>query len=185
VDYAVPELPGGRRPHAKEWLEIVDSEVKKSDKPVVLVGHSLGSRTALLYLDEYKKPVKAVFLIAAFANWTDNALRNHGKAYPDFFEHKINIEAIKGFCNQFVVIHSVDDNSIDYEQGKEIANELGAKLATLEGRKHMSKHDNAPYILKELREPLVAARLSCCAVLTICHISTSSALTWFHLVKGM
>jgi predicted alpha/beta hydrolase family esterase len=154
VDYVVPDLPGGRRPHAKEWLEIVNDEVKKSDKPVVLVGHSLGTRTALLYLDQYKQSVKAVFLIAAFANWVENSKRKDGKAYPDFFEYKVDIEAIKKLCTQFVVIHSVDDNRIAYEQGKEIASELGAKLVTLKGRKHMSKLSNAPYILEELREDL-------------------------------
>ncbi len=147
-------MPGGRNPHAKEWLEIVENEVERSDKPVVLVGHSLGTRTALLYLDKYKKPVKAVFLIAAFANWVENGKRRDGEAYPDFFEYKVDIESIKKLCEKFVVIHSVDDDSIDYEQGKEIADELGAKLVTLNGRKHMSNPDNAPYILKELREDL-------------------------------
>lgn len=154
IDYAVPDLPGGRKPHAKEWLAIVDREVKKSDKPVVLVGHSLGTRTALLYLDQYKQPVKAVFLIAAFANWTDNAKRRGGDAYPDFFEYVVDIPAIKKLCRQFVVIHSLDDPSIDYRQGKEIADELGAKLVTLNARKHMSHPDNAPYVLKELRKGL-------------------------------
>src|SRR5688572_23467066 len=79
VDYAIPDLPGGTRPHAKDWVEAVHKEVKNSDKPIVLVGHSLGTRTALLYLDQYKQSVKAVFLIAAFANRVENAKRRDGK----------------------------------------------------------------------------------------------------------
>ena len=154
VDYAVPDLPGGRQPHAQDWLNIVDREVKASAKPVVLVGHSLGTRTVLLYLDKYRVPVKAVFLIAAFANWLENADRRDGEAYPDFFEYGLDIEAIRKLADKFVVIHSVDDDSIDYKQGKEIAEQLGAKLITLEGRKHMSAPDNAPYILKDLRKEL-------------------------------
>lgn len=154
IDYVIPDLPGNKRPHAKEWLEIVDKEVRKSDRPVVIVGHSLGTRTALLYLDQYNQKVKAVFLIAAFANWLKNTKRRLGKAYPDFFEYEIDIEAIKKLCNQFVVIHSLDDNRIDFEQGAEIAKDLGAKLVTLKGRKHMSDPENAPYILKVLRDEL-------------------------------
>lgn len=134
IDYAVPDLPGGKRPHSREWLDIIDREVKKSDKPVVLVGHSLGSRAVLLYLDQYKQPTKAVLLIAAFANRVENADRRGGKAYPDFFEYALDIEAIKQLSESFTVLHSLDDDSIDYEQGKAIADDLGAKLVPVEGR---------------------------------------------------
>ncbi len=154
IDYAIPDLPGGKRPHSKDWLKILNREVENSDKPIVLVGHSLGTRAALLYLDQYKLAVKAVFLVAAFANRIENGRRNDGETYPDFFEYKIDIETIKELCGQFVVLHSLDDGRIDYEQGKEIAEDLGAKLVTLDGRKHMSAPDNAPYILKELRDGL-------------------------------
>ena len=151
VDYVVPDLPGGTRPHSKEWLKVIDREVKLAGKPVVVVGHSLGSRAVLLYLDQYKTPVKAVFLIAAFANWIENAERRGGEAYPDFFEYKLDIEAIKRLCGHFVVVHSKDDDSIDYKQGEEIAKDLGAKLVTTEGRGHLSASVNAPFVLEQLQ----------------------------------
>ncbi len=154
VDYAVPDLPGGDRPHAKKWIEAVDDEVIKSDKPIVLVGHSLGSRTALLYLEQYRQSVKAVFLVAAFGNRVENAERHSGVSYPDFFEHEIDIDAVKKLCSRFVVLHSLDDDVIDYEQGREIARDLGARLVTLDGRKHMSSPADAPYVMKELRDEL-------------------------------
>ncbi|HTH72191.1 MAG TPA: alpha/beta fold hydrolase [Candidatus Pristimantibacillus sp.] len=154
VDYVVPDLPGGTRPHSKDWLEIIDREVKSAGKPVVLVGHSLGSRAVLLYLDQYKAPAKAVFLIAAFANWTENAKRRDGEAYPDFFEHQLDIEAIKQLCGRFVVIHSRDDDSIDYKQGQKIAKDLDAKLVTAEGRGHLFQPDNAAFVLDQLRSEL-------------------------------
>jgi predicted alpha/beta hydrolase family esterase len=154
VDYVVPDLPGAKRPHSREWLEIVDREVKKSDKPVVLIGHSLGSRTVLLYLDQYKQPVKAVFLIAAFANWTQNAGRNGGKSYPDFFEYAVDIPAIKQLCDSFTVLHSVDDDGIDYQQAVEITKDLDAKLVTVEGRGHLYKPKNAELVLQTLRDEL-------------------------------
>ena len=153
VDYVVPDLPCGKHPHAKDWLEIVDREVRNAGKPVALVGHSLGSRTVLLYLDQFKQPVKMVFLIAAFANWTENAKRRD-ENYADFFEHKLDIDAIKKLCNKFVVIHSRDDDSIDYKQGQEIAEDLGAKLVTADGRGHMYKPSNSPLILEQLRQGL-------------------------------
>jgi len=154
IDYVVPDLPGDKHPHAQDWLYIIDREVKASIKPVVLVGHSLGTRTVLLYLDKYRLPVKTVFLIAAFANRTENAQRRGGNAYPDFFDYKLDTKAIRKLAEKFVVMHSTDDDSIDYAQGKEIAEQLGAKLVTFAGRKHMSAPENAPYILAELRKEL-------------------------------
>jgi predicted alpha/beta hydrolase family esterase len=154
VDYVVPDLPGHKRPHSREWLEIIDREVKKSKKPVVLIGHSLGSRAVLLYLDQYKHPVKAVLLIAAFANRIENAARRGGNAYPDFFEYKLDIEAIKRLSDSFTVLHSLDDDSIDYEQGKAIADDLGAKLVTVEDRGHLYKPTNAELVLQTLRDEL-------------------------------
>jgi predicted alpha/beta hydrolase family esterase len=154
IDYAVPDLPGNRRPHSREWLEIIDREVNKSEKPVVLIGHSLGSRAVLLYLDQYKHPVKGVLLIAAFANWAENADRRGGKAYPDFFEYVLDINAIKGLSQSFTVLHSLDDPGIDYEQGKAIAKDLGAKLVTVEDRGHLFNAKNAELVLQTLRDGL-------------------------------
>ena len=64
VDYSIPDLPGGKNPHSAEWVEIIKKGVDLSSKPVVLVGHSLGTRAVLLYLDKYQKKADAVILIA-------------------------------------------------------------------------------------------------------------------------
>lgn len=155
IDFAVPDLPGGEYPHADEWLEKIHKEVLKTRKPLILVGHSLGSRAVLLYLEKYKPKVEKVFLIAAFANRVENAKRNEGKAYPDFFAHKIDLAKIKTLVGKFVVIHSEDDTSIPYEQGVEIAKELGAKLITYKGRDHLYDPEDALIISKELRKELL------------------------------
>jgi len=154
VDYVVPDMPGDRQPHSKEWLEIIHAEVVKADKPVVLVGHSLGTRAVLLYLDQYKHPAEAVILVAPFANWVSNADRRSGTAYPDFFEYAVDIAAIRQLSPVFVVIHSIDDDHIDYGQGVEIAEQLGARLITEHDRKHMSNPNNTETILNVLRETL-------------------------------
>lgn len=150
VDFIVPDLPGGEFPHASEWLDTLHKAIENIHKPIVLVGHSLGSRTALLYLEKYHPRVERVFLIAAFANSTENAKRNYGKAYPDFFTHVINIENIKPLAGKFIVIHSKDDSSIPYSQGVSIAEDLGAELITFEDRDHFSDPDDASIIFDVL-----------------------------------
>ncbi len=154
IDYATPDLPGGIHSHAQEWLDVLHKVVSQTDKQLVLVGHSLGTRTALLYLEKYQPKVEEVFLIAAFANRTENADRRDGEAYPDFFSHKVDLGKIIPLVGKFIVMHSKDDSSIDYEQGVEISKDLGAELILYEGKDHFSEPNNAPVILEELRKEL-------------------------------
>lgn len=154
IDYCIPDLPGDVRPYANEWLEKIHDILKDNKKPLIFVGHSLGTRTVLLYLEKYQQKAEKVFLIAAFANRVENALRRGGKAYRDFFTHKINIENVKKLVGTFYVVHSKDDGSINYSQGEEIAKDLGAKLITIDNRDHFSEPENASYIFNLLKKEL-------------------------------
>lgn len=154
IDYSIPDLPGKEHPQADKWIERIHKEVLKTNKPLVLVGHSLGTRVALLYLEKYPTKVKRVFLIAAFSNDPKNGQRNDGEIYPDFFTHVIDLNKIKPLVGKFIVVHSTDDTSIAYEQGVEIANELAAKLIIPENRDHLSDPADASYLLEILTREL-------------------------------
>lgn len=143
IEYSIPELPDGEHPNSQEWLETINREVKNSTKPIVLVGHSLGARATLLYLDKFEQKVDTVILIAAFNNnFEENRKRRDGN-YADFFDYSLDIEKIKKLANKFIVVHSKDDGSIDYKQGVEISNELGAELRTYENMGHFSGEERA------------------------------------------
>ncbi len=160
VDYSIPDLPGHNLPHADKWLKKIHEIISESNKPLVLVGHSLGTRAVLLYLERYRPQIEKVFLISAFANRTENAYRNDGETYPDFFDHKIDLEVIKTLVKKFIILHSKEDSNdppisgIDYQQGVELGKELGAELITFKGKKHFSDPENAPYILDVLKKEL-------------------------------
>jgi len=154
VDYLIPDLPGGKHPHSEDWLEIINEEVKATEKPIILVGHSLGTRAALLYLDKYEKQMDTVILIAAFNNdWQKNRKRRGGN-YDDFFEYAVDLNKVKGLSNQFIVMHSKDDHSINYEQGVEICEKLGGELKTYKERDHFSEPENYKYVLEVLKSAL-------------------------------
>lgn len=155
IDYVIPDLPGGEYPHAKEWLDVLHDVITKITKPLILVGHSLGTRTALLYLEKYQQKAEKAFLIAAFRNDViENVRRDRKDKYGDFFSHKIDIDRIRPLAGKFIVIHSKDDSSIPYQQGVEIADDLDAKLITYEGRDHLFEPENAPFVFSELRREL-------------------------------
>ena len=77
IDFAIPDFPGNEHPHADEWIKKIHSEAIKTKKPLILVGHSLGTRAVLLYLEKYKPKLKLALLIAAFSNNNVNAQRNN------------------------------------------------------------------------------------------------------------
>ncbi len=149
ADVAIPELPGGEYPHSKDWLEVIDKEVKASEGPIILVGHSLGSRAVPLYLDKFNEKVDTVILISAFNNnYLENQKRRDLK-YADFWEYPVNIDKIKKLAKKFVVVHSKDDDHIDYQQGVDIAKELGVELITYENMGHFSGDERAEINARE------------------------------------
>ncbi len=155
VDFSAPALPGGKQPHAHEWLNIIHQEVTKTNKPIVLVGHSLGTRAVLLYLDQYRPRLEAVILIAPLSNEVKNAQRRGGSAYPDFFKTKLVLNDLKESSHQWLILHSRDDHSLPYaEHGQALAIELGVKLLTFDDRDHFSQAENAPIIFQVLQDTL-------------------------------
>ena len=157
IDYSIPALSGGENPHSEDWLEIINREVKTSKDPVVLVGHSLGTRAVLLYLDKFGKKVDTVILIASFNNDCKLNRGRRDEHYPDFFDYAVDTEKVKKLAHKFIVVHSKDDDSIDYSQGKQIAEELGAKLITYNHMGHFAGEENAEQNAKVFLEVVRSA----------------------------
>ena len=154
VDYSIPDFPGGEHPKNKDWLEIIDREVKATDKPIVLVGHSLGTRAILLHLEKTQQKVDTAILIAPPGNKSEKWKKYSEGGVADFFEYNINLEKLTELVHTFIVVHSRDDSSVPYEEGVDIANALNAKLITYEDRDHMSAPENATYVLEVLKTVL-------------------------------
>lgn len=158
IEHSIPTFPGERYPYSQEWLEIIDREVKSTDKPVILVGHSLGTRAVLLYLDKFETKVDTVILVATFNNSIEGNRKRRDKGYADFFEYPLNIEKIKKLANKFIIVHSKDDDLIDYQQAVDMSKELDVELITYEHASHFSGEDgaekNAEYFLKFIKSAL-------------------------------
>ncbi len=153
VQFAIPDLPGGDFPQADEWVRHIGEAVTRSRQPVVLVGHSLGTRAVLLFLEKSGVSVDAVFLIAAFNNSVDNARRAEGR-YASFFHHHLDLQQIRRQSKKWVVIHSTDDDSIPFAQGKQVADELRARLISPSRYGHFCDSSEAAFILSTIRSEL-------------------------------
>jgi len=151
IDYSIPNLPGYKTPHSKEWLKIIRKEVSQTNKPIVLIGHSLGTRAILLYLDQYKENVEQVILIAPLSNDIKNANRRDGEAYPDFFEYKIDLDNVKKLSRKWLILHSIDDSSLKYkDHGVSLSKEMSIGLKTFKGRDHFTELEDAKHIFDTL-----------------------------------
>jgi len=103
----------------------------------------LGTRTVLLYLDKYGVKIDTVILVAALNNnIEENSKRANGN-YADFSDYSLDIEKIKTLANKFIVVHSKDDSSINYQQAIDINSELGAELIIYEDADHFSGEENS------------------------------------------
>ena len=129
-------LPGGKYPVFREWCPIIEQEVAEANNPVILVGHSLGTRAVLLFLEQTKQIVQNVVLIAPFDNTLANSSFRNGN-YSNFFEHLIDIERVKPkIKGEIKVIGSEDDVNIPYIQAQNIARDLGGELITIPNSGH-------------------------------------------------
>ncbi len=130
------DLPGGKYPVFTEWYPIIEQAVREAQYPVILVGHSLGTRAVLLFLEQTELSVESIVLIGPFDNNTDNAKFRDGN-YSNFFEHSIDIERIKQHIrDKIIVVGSEDDANIPFIQAQNIAKDLGGELITIPNSGH-------------------------------------------------
>lgn len=141
-----PQLPGDEHPHNQKWLPIINECVLKAGgNPVTLIGHSLGTRAILLYLEQYDVYVSRIVLVGPFDNSPDNASFREG-SYANFFEHRVDLERIKHQVDTITVIGSEDDSRIPFTQAETIARELDAELYSVPNSDHFLRSNWADKI---------------------------------------
>lgn len=147
-----PDFPNTNEPELGEWLEAVRKEVSKFDEDWVLVSHSLGGPTILRLLESFEEDEKvgAVIMVAAFA-------RDLGiPEIRSFVENDFDWEKIKSKAGRFVIINSDNDPFIELEEGKRLADLLGAELVVEHGAGHINEgagYTSYPRILEFLEQP--------------------------------
>ncbi len=144
-----PDFPNTNEPQLEEWLQAVRKEVPKFDKEWVLVSHSLGGPTILRLLESFSEDEKVgtVIMVATFAK--DLGIPE----IQSFVEKEFDFEKIKTKAERFVVINSDNDPFIELEEGKRVADLLGAELVVEHGAGHINEgggYTSYPRILEVL-----------------------------------
>lgn len=124
-------MPRGKDPICEEWVQTIKREVQ-SDDEIYLVGHSLGARAVLRYLEQLDGIVEGTVLVSG----------RFGKPKSDilhsFYDQSLDFDKIQKTSKNFVVIHGDNDPNVPYEDGKTLAQHLGCELITIPNGGHLS-----------------------------------------------
>src|SRR5579872_3255225 len=131
----VPHMPEPNSPKLDKWVKTVKKEVKRPDKNVFLIGHSIGAVTILRYLESLREGQKVgdVILVAGF---TDDM---GYEVFSNFFTKPLRFDEIKKKARHFTIIVSDDDPYVDMKYGHDLSKKLNGKLIIKKRMKHMSK----------------------------------------------
>lgn len=117
------ELPNPSAPSEKEWVESI--KAAHSSNPVILVGHSLGCRAILAYINQYNIPAEQVVLVACPMFWEGIIeTRPPLKAYVEEMQ-PLNFENIKKAVERFDIFHDTTDPLLPMKNAEYLKEALG------------------------------------------------------------
>lgn len=125
-DAKVIEFPNPSAPSEKEWVESIKSA--HSRNTLILVGHSLGCRAILAYINQYNVQVAHVILVGCPMFWEGIIeTRPPLKAYVDGMQ-KLDFEKIKKLVGHLDVFHDTTDHILPIENAEYVKEMLGDKV---------------------------------------------------------
>ncbi|MDO8443884.1 MAG: alpha/beta hydrolase [bacterium] len=131
----VPQFPTPENQTPESWFKVLDQYRDKLDANTILIGHSLGGSFLLRILESLGSPVKAAFLVATpigippIVNWSGD---------KPFTGHPFDWAKIKKNSKHFAVYHSDNDPYVGFENGRQLAKNLGVELTFIPNSGHFN-----------------------------------------------
>ncbi len=151
IAFEAPTLPETNNPDCDAWVEALDA--MQPDDNTILVGHSRGGVAILRWLETLptSRRVRKVILVAT--NSGKLAMNSQTTSNRNFFTEKgYDFAAIREHCNDFIVLHSQDDQTVSFDAGKENAQGLDARFHAFDDRGHFGKKIlTIPELLEEIK----------------------------------
>ncbi len=142
-------MPNSENPECGEWVEYLKNTIGE-EKEIYLVGHSLGVRAVLRYLENVStSPIKGAVLVSGrFGKPRSGILES-------FYKDELNFEKIKKASERFVVVHGDNDPNVPFEDGKMLASSLNCNLVVVPNGGHLSGKAGC-FELPEVRDNLLS-----------------------------
>lgn len=140
---SVPEMPESENPKKNVWVKHLADLVKTPDRDTYFVGHSIGCKAVLRYLETLMpgEKVGGAVLVAGWITLTNMSGRTPEeiKVINDWVNPPFDYNKIRSHCENFIAIFSDDDPEVPLEQNKETYEKnLGAKTIIEHGKGHFT-----------------------------------------------
>ncbi len=152
IEFHAPFLPKAEDPEINEWLAELD-KIKPNENSI-LIGHSRGGVAILRWLEIQPEDfrVKKVVLVGTNSGYSEkmNKTENNKGFYS---KEGFDFSKIKSHCDNFVVLHSEDDEWVPFSAGEENAKGLDAKFLKFKDRGHFGSKlpkQEIPELLDEI-----------------------------------
>ncbi len=147
IEVTTPHLPNSDQPTAGRWIDAARSAIGRPDLSTVVVGHSLGTITALRALDGIAGSwnLAGLILVAGF----DRPLPSLPEL-DDFTRSTTDYRAIVSHVRARHILISSDDGSVPPAYSRDVAAKIGATIHLIPNAGHFLRSDGF------VRLPLVA-----------------------------
>lgn len=147
VHTRIPAMPEPDAPRASDWLATLAALPINDD--TVLLGHSLGTITAVRFLAETGRRVRGLVLVAGFAERVPGIPEIDG-----FADGLTGLDRIQGLAPRRIVLASDNDPIVPPALSARLAAAIDAELLTVPGAGHFMESEG----VTELPDALAAVR---------------------------
>lgn len=141
----VPAMPDPATPQLDAWVGHLASLVGTPDEHTYFVGHSMGCRAILRYLEMLPETARigGVVLVAGWVVLTTAAMRTskEQKIVRQWLSRPPDWERMRRSTNSFTAIFSDSDEYVPLENWDAYRNHLGAQIIIEHGKGHFSGSD--------------------------------------------
>jgi len=156
---SVPQMPDTNKPKIKAWVSKLAEVAGNPDGDTYFVGHSLGCKAILRYLETLNENIKiggVVFVAPWIKLDRKTAEEEKGESIriaKSWQENPIDFKKAKMHSRKFFAIFSDDDPYVPLSQADLISKELDADIAIEKEAGHFTANDGItelPVVLEEL-----------------------------------
>ncbi len=147
-----PNMPGDTTPKRIEWEATLSALIKDPDENTYLIGHSMGCRAILRYLEDLPegKKIGGAILVAGWGTlpvWEGHTKRERN-VIEDWINPPMDFEKVRNHCQKFIAIFSDNDPFVPEGNWDVYRKELKAKIII----KHQMGHFDDDAKVLELPE---------------------------------
>ncbi len=155
-----PQMPEAEHPRKSAWVSYLARLVGEPSQDTYLVGHSIGCKAVLRYLETLEEGGKigGAVLVAGWVTLTNMSERTpeETEVINDWINPPFDFAKIRSHAGNFTAIFSDDDPEVPLEENKETyEKKLGAKIILEHNKGHFTADDGVvelPSALEALLE---------------------------------